>query len=63
MQVKALLAGEPSFNPGMLVCGVIVANDVDLLSGATQASIFFKKASHSLWRCRCAACAGTLPLR
>ena len=30
MQMKALLAGEPSLDSGMLVCGVIVADDVDL---------------------------------
>jgi hypothetical protein len=40
MQVKALLAGEPSFNPGMLVCCVIVANDVDLFI-RSDAGIYF----------------------
>ena len=48
VQMKALLAGEPSFDSGMFVRGVIVADDMDLFIGETEASIFFRKASYSL---------------
>ena len=43
MQMKALLAGEPSFDPGMFVRGVIVANDVDLFIRSHGAVYFLQE--------------------
>ena len=43
MQMEALLAGEPSFDPGMFVRGVVVANDVDLFVWSHGVLYFLEK--------------------